>query len=559
MLDQGVRDQVSKLQGLVVLSTLLAESRDEVRIMEMIASTVPSLARVRLGGIHLVGRGWMETGSSYDDPAVRADLEAQFVALSRAGGPVAIIGDPWGWAFPLRVLDDHVGHIVVGADAEPPPEEQFLLRALAQQTGIALANARLHTRERLATAKLRTANAALADTVRALDRSTAVHERLHQVAVAGGGPSAVARTVHQYTGLPVAVEDRHGNLQAWVGPDRPDPYPKDPPGQRDQILEHARRERRPVRSGERLLAAATRDEEILGVLALVDPTARAGVEDEVALSHGATVLTIELGRRRDLAESELRLGRDLADKLVTGTDDDSAFAHAQALDYDLSRPHHVVVIESLNGIDDQRFFHAVRRAARDTGVGSLLVGRDGAVVVLADTAGALGGDPPWERLRKAVVDEPGGGPCRVGVGATCERPADFPRSHREARAALRLQALSGGPDRAVAFDDLGVYRLFADAPQAAGVERFVREWLGPLVDYDAENGSGLVDTLSSYLECGGNYDATARQLDVHRSTIKYRLRRIREIGRRDLANPDTQFHLQLATRARRTLNALRGL
>ena len=77
------------------------------------------------------------------------------------------------------------------------------------------------------------------------------------------------------------------------------------------------------------------------------------------------------------------------------------------------------------------------------------------------------------------------------------------------------------------------------------------------MDYDATHGSQLVMTLSEYLDRGGNYDATARALSVHRSTLKYRLRRIREVSGYDLGVPDTQFNLQLAARAWRTMQALR--
>ena len=89
------------------------------------------------------------------------------------------------------------------------------------------------------------------------------------------------------------------------------------------------------------------------------------------------------------------------------------------------------------------------------------------------------------------------------------------------------------------------------------MERFVAEWLGPLIDYDAEHGTPLVLTLSEYLDCGGNYDASAQALSVHRSTLKYRLRRIRQVSGHDLGLPDVQFNLQVATRAWRTLEALR--
>ena len=42
---------------------------------------------------------------------------------------------------------------------------------------------------------------------------------------------------------------------------------------------------------------------------------------------------------------ELRLRGDLVDDLVAGTDEDSAYARAQAIAYDLHRPHAVVVVQ----------------------------------------------------------------------------------------------------------------------------------------------------------------------------------------------------------------------
>ena len=56
------------------------------------------------------------------------------------------------------------------------------------------------------------------------------------------------------------------------------------------------------------------------------------------------------------------------------------------------------------------------------------------------------------------------------------------------------------------FDDLGVYRILCEVEDPAAIERFVRQWLGALLDYDARKHSELVDTLCRYLECGGSYD-----------------------------------------------------
>jgi DNA-binding PucR family transcriptional regulator len=90
------------------------------------------------------------------------------------------------------------------------------------------------------------------------------------------------------------------------------------------------------------------------------------------------------------------------------------------------------------------------------------------------------------------------------------------------------------------------------------VEAFVQKWLGALAGYDERKHTELVKTLTQYLQHGGGYEATSRALSVHRSTLKYRLQRIRELTGFELGDPETLFNLQLATRAWLTLQALRG-
>ncbi|MEU2123460.1 PucR family transcriptional regulator [Nocardia niwae] len=78
---------------------------------------------------------------------------------------------------------------------------------------------------------------------------------------------------------------------------------------------------------------------------------------------------------------------------------------------------------------------------------------------------------------------------------------------------------------------------------------------GTLLDYDRRRNADLAHTLSRYLECGGNYDDSAAALHIHRGTLRYRLRRIRELTGFDLRDADTRFTLQAATRAWRFLSS----
>jgi DNA-binding PucR family transcriptional regulator len=93
-----------------------------------------------------------------------------------------------------------------------------------------------------------------------------------------------------------------------------------------------------------------------------------------------------------------------------------------------------------------------------------------------------------------------------------------------------------------------------DTVHAGAADDFVRDWLGALIDYDANKNSDLVQTLSAYLECVGSYDESAAALNIHRSTLRYRLTRIGDLTGHDLRNVDTRFNPHAATRTLRFLN-----
>ena len=460
-------------------------------------------------------------------------------------------GRAWAWAYPLRGVGGLLGHLVASCDEEPSAEQRFMIQVIAQQTGVAVSNARLHARERATAAELAATNEALAETVTTLQRSMDIHQRLTRVAVSGEGQPGIAKALHELTGMPVAIEDRYGNLTAWAGPGQPDPYPKESFAKREHVLRRLMRASSPTRDGERLILLASPRTDVMGVLALIDPQRRADHADLVALEHGATVLSMELARLRGIADAELRLRRDLVHDLLAGTDDESALTRAEALDYDLRRPHRVVIVEGKGRARaHDALLSAVRRAMRQARQEGLFETWSGNVAVIT------AGQTDWEQLRRAIMSDLGSQVC-VGVGGAAARPSELTRSLREAGLALRLQKTLLPGDSACEYPRLGIFRMLAAIPDLTDVDSFVREWLGSLLDYDARRKAELVHTLTQYLEHGGNYDATAAELSVHKSTLKYRLQRIRELTGLELNDPDVHFNLQLATRAWGTLQALR--
>ncbi len=551
---QGPGAEVSRLQDLLLVSMQMMERSDEDEIVHLAVSSGATAGECRIGGAFLFESGWYDVCGPCERPQIRADVEAQFAVLSSAGGPIAIGSETWGWAFPLRTVDGLLGHLVVAADAEPSESTQFILRALAQETGIALMNARTHANERANATQLRIVNTALAESVAALERSNAIHDRLARVAFEGQGQRSIAEVLHELTGYSVAVEDAYGNLRAWAGPGCPVPYPKEPRARRTELLRRVELEGTPLREGDQLVAiAGTGDSR--GVLVLHDG-GDAGPQDRIAFEYGATVLAMELARTQEAADDDARLRRDLVDDLLHGADEDRALSCAQTLGYDLRQAHRVLVVsDDRHSSEDDELFHAVRRAARDTGAGTLLLSRASTVVVLANDRDARRGT--WEQLRDEVQRNIRRGRCRIGVGEICNQVGDFPRSYRQAKLALRIQQRTGAEPQATAIESLGAYQLFGESSDVDALEDFVMRWLGPLLDYDAKKNAELVLTLDRYLAAGRSYDVSARSIGVHRNTLKYRLQRIRDISQLDLRDPDTVFNLQLATRAWTVLLALR--
>jgi purine catabolism regulator len=112
-----------------------------------------------------------------------------------------------------------------------------------------------------------------------------------------------------------------------------------------------------------------------------------------------------------------------------------------------------------------------------------------------------------------------------------------------------------GATSVVSFADLGLHRLLYSMAQHPEVHEFYRDSIGALMDYDEKGGGDLLRTLDAFFRCHGSPTETAQRLKLHRNTVLYRLRRIEEVGRLRLSDPDTRLNLQLCLRIRDVLQA----
>lgn len=496
-----------------------------------------------LGECHAVA-GYLTTDSglrrSPSDQKPDGGLDAQVAALDGIDSRIALTDSAWGWAFALGQIDAQSGYLVIAGEAEPSSEEFFLSKILAEYTSAALTNAELQKRVRVRSAevcRLYEERNAIRDR---LERQRITHEVLTRVASSEQDETGLVRALFELTGRAAAAEDLFGNLLAWAGPGCPDPYPRPHQQRRTELIQDALRHDHPVPDRDRTIVVAHRHGEPLGVLAMRSADAPLDEGDLFALEYAATVLGMQLAHRRGLAEVEGRLRRDLVDDLVSGTDEASAVARSEALGYDLHGLHQVISIRGGPGVSDDELTNAVTRGANAVlGAGWLGARRPGMVVLVA------GGQISPDALYHAVADALEGAAVAVGVGGYSSTPTALPRSFEESQHALNVRQRSPTQDGVTSFETLDIYRLIASD---SGIDPYIRQWLGGLLDYDRQHRSDLIQTLTRYLDCGGNYAATASALMIHRSTLRYRLHRIHEIGGLDLSDVDQRLNLHIAVR-----------
>ncbi|MDO9535831.1 MAG: XylR N-terminal domain-containing protein [Bacillota bacterium] len=121
----------------------------------------------------------------------------------------------------------------------------------------------------------------------------------------------------------------------------------------------------------------------------------------------------------------------------------------------------------------------------------------------------------------------------------------YPVAYREIRSCISIMSNLKQRDRVVDIENLGVLSILFEVEQDKLVD-FVNHILGPLVEYDEKYGSELIMTLSKFVKNNFNIQSTARNSFISSSTLKYRLKKIREFMGFDLDDPEVRLSLQLA-------------
>lgn len=268
-------------------------------------------------------------------------------------------------------------------------------------------------------------------------------------------------------------------------------------------------------------------------------------EGRQLMNEIVALTAFELCLEESTIHEHSQAAEELALLMLLGTDRQRISMLASVVGHDLAQIHRVGLLA-----DGQSCLSAsqVRLAVRRSGHDALVAPWGSSIAVV------LSGGANPEAILDALDDVSTGGRRWIGLSAPRPDGYDLGEAVKEAGLALSFSQVARG-SRMISYRDLGVFRLFSLDGQWAQLEEFVIETLGPLISYDHDHGSELVRTLDAYLRRNGSLNQLAEVLVIHRSTLTYRLRRIRELLDVDIDDSSLRLELSLAARAVEVLYA----
>jgi sugar diacid utilization regulator len=310
-----------------------------------------------------------------------------------------------------------------------------------------------------------------------------------------------------------------------------------------------------------ILLAGRHDGWVVLVECDATPHPRDIAEHLVVVDQGATIVGTEMLRMRSVEQAEERTRGDFVHALLHGRFATARDLEARAAHYDFPTDgsYGVIVVRDLVEAGDEAVT-ALSQLAKQT---ARLVPRPncqtlatvvGEVVAVVRRLAVDGRDDPAEAAGSALADYAAAleqelvrrvdHPVALAYGRPAIGATRIVDSYRDARLALGLRGRLG-LDRACGFDDLRVYTTLAELAASEQGRSFARDVLAPLRSPRA-GASDIEASVMTYIESGGNLNAAARELHIHRNTMLYKLDRASRALRLDLRKAEHQFTVWLA-------------
>lgn len=461
------------------------------------------------------------------------------------------------------------------------------IQTLANLAALALDNARLYQARVRASQELESLYAQLTERSELLSRAVEIHNWLARTMLTSTGLEGTTDALAELARARAVVEDSHLNVLCVSR--SPSGSPRAGGEAADLGLARFAQDPR-VRSlvqriggagrpevvpsipeigltTSRIMAPVFVSDALLGFVSILASDRSFDKLDYILCEQGAVAVAVEMMKRKVAYEVEQKIRGDLLQRLLAGQMEDleRAGAAMPGYTYDLHALQRVLIVrlDDMERVDPPEsasdpqtllrslVYPIIERLLAGTYPKSVLVGKDDNLVVLLGCDKSVSDSAVMELAERAVsVLEERLLPLTVsiGVGRQCRHPKELRSSFLEATKGLEVAGILRRRSAVISYADLGVYGILVRQSDPDELREFARRYVEPLVDYDRTHDGELMRTLAVYINNSYRLHDTARDLVVHPNTVKYRLRKIRELSGVRLDDAEGLLNLQLALR-----------
>ena len=299
------------------------------------------------------------------------------------------------------------------------------------------------------------------------------------------------------------------------------------------------------------------DGECIGLIGLV------GAPEEIKQSIKTAQLVLQLMLDRKKASDELKLiskdKKAFLLRLLQGQYGSPEWIKERADTYkiDLSRPRYVLTVQiNLEKFDEKsplelsQIKETMHRAIRSifSEQEDLLYEYDTGETVLLTAGKHSDASQRRRQIEKAAarlyaeLREQCKVSALIGVSEECGDYTGIPLALRQGRMAAEIGAKTENGEGLYFYSQMRLGRIVASfSPEIRPILQ--RDILSKLLENHADS---LLETLFAYFEMNGNVSQTAEKLFIHRNTLQYRFRKIKELTGFDIYHIDDLVQLRLA-------------
>lgn len=306
----------------------------------------------------------------------------------------------------------------------------------------------------------------------------------------------------------------------------------------------------------------TIDHELVGALVLFALDTSLSELDQIMLESAKFALSVQMMRSFIRFRFETRTLSELFFEVIERRwrDEADIRQRAKRLNIDVDLDQQMIIVDFTEGANKSgklpiNFSQNAARILQRAGLSSMVIPVDRGLVCLVPFEGEQTAAKITKVMRQLTdglthyLDrEP------IAVSSTrCRKLTDYPDAWDRCRRMIDIAKTFGrtGP---LSNQDFGPMPILIAAVGGNDIQTFVKDSVGAIVAHDRDHGTAYLETLATYLDENCKAQACADAMDIHVTTLRYRLTRIQDMFGVELGSPERRFAFELAIRLQRVMS-----